>query len=125
MDYKSKINEMKNNREKYFPLIETLLYVEKKTDKSELPIEMTDPGQMALLMELIDLGYVDKNAFIINKNRRDITGLFYRGGYPLTSEGIKVYRQFLGERKKKFLRGLMLVTLVLGAMLIFFIIFNR
>jgi len=38
INYKSKINEMKQNREKYFPLIEMLLYVERKTGKDDLPL---------------------------------------------------------------------------------------
>ena len=119
------MKEIKTNREKYFPLIETLLYVEKKTDKSDLPIEMTDTGRIALLMELIDLGYINKDSFIINKNRRDITGLFYKGGYPLTGEGVKAYRQYLDERKKKFIRGIMLVGVALIAVFIFYIIAGR
>jgi len=125
ISYKSKMKEIKTNREKYFPLIETLLYVEKKTDKSDLPIEMTDTGRIALLMELIDLGYINKDSFIINKNRRDITGLFYKGGYPLTGEGVKAYRQYLDERKKKFIRGIMLVGVALIAVFIFYIIAGR
>ena len=125
MSYKSKIKEIKSNREKYFPLIEMLLYVEKKTDKSELPIEMTDISQIALVMELIDIGYIDKESFIIKRNRRDITGLFYKGGYPLTAEGVKVYRQYLDERKKKYIRGVILIFLMLMAMFIFYMTARR
>jgi len=120
INYKSKINEMKQNREKYFPLIEMLLYVERKTGKDDLPIEMTDISQIAVVMELIDLGYIDKEAFIIKKHRRDITGLFYNGGYPLTDAGIKVYRQHLHDRRGKFIRGLMLIALVFLAMILFY-----
>ncbi len=120
--YKSKIKELKENREKYFPLIEMLLYVEKKTEKKDLPIEMTDISQMALAMELIDIGYLNKDSFIITKHKRDVTGLFYNGGYPLTEAGIKVYRQHLEERKKKFVRGVMLIAIMLASMFIFYLI---
>ena len=124
-NYKSKIKDLKQNREKYFPLIETLLYVERKTEKENLPIEMTDISQIAIVMELIDLGYLDKDAFIINKNRRDITGLFYKGGYPLTDAGVKVYRQHLHERRGKFIRGIMLIALMLLGMCVFYMIFKK
>lgn len=117
--YKSKLNEMKANREKYFPVIETLLYLESRTDKRDLPIEMTDLNQIAIVLELIDLGYLDKEAFIIKKHRRDITGLFFKGWYPLTDSGIKVYREHLHERRGKFIRGLMLITLAALGMVVF------
>lgn len=122
MSYKSMMNEMKENREKYFPLIETLLYVEKKTERKDLPIEMTDVSQIALVMELIDLGYLNRDAFIIKKSRKDITGLFYKGGYPLTNAGVKVYRQHLHDRRGKFIRGLMLIGLVVLGMFVFYMI---
>lgn len=120
MDYKSKIKELKANREKYFPLIEMLLYVESRTDKNDLPMEMTDVSQIALVIELIDLGYLDDDCFIVNKHRMDITGLFYKGGYPLTEEGVKVYRQYLHDKRGKFIRGLMLVAIMLLVLLVFY-----
>lgn len=120
MKYKTKISELKANREKYFPLMETLLYVESRTAEDELPLEMTDSSQIALLMELIDIGYVEKNSFIINRNRRDITGVFYRGGYPLTESGTEVYRQHLHDRRGKFIRGIMLTSLVLLGLIVLY-----
>jgi len=122
MKYKSEMNKLKKNREKYFPLLEILLYIESKTDKKDLPIEMTDINQMALVMELMDIGYVNKDSFIINRHRKDITGLFYNGGYPLTEAGMKVYRQHLHERRGKFIRGLMLIALALLGMFIFYMV---
>lgn len=120
--YKSQMNELKDNRDKYFPLIELLLYVEKKTDPNELPIEMSDISQIALVMELIDIGYLNKDSFVIEKQRRDITGLFFNGGYPLTEAGIKVYNQHLQERKKKFIHGAMLIGLALLTMIGFYLV---
>jgi hypothetical protein len=122
MSPKAKMKELKENREKYFPLIEMLLYIENKTEKKDLPIQMTDISQMALVMELIDIGYVDKNSFIIKKNRGDVTGLFYKGGYPLTEAGVRVYRQHLHDRRGKFIRGVMLIVLVMLAMFVFYMI---
>ena len=122
MSYKSEMNKLKENREKYFPLMEMLLYVESKTEKRDLPIEMTDISQIATLMELIDIGYVNKEAFIIKKHRKDITGVFYKGGYPLTGGGIKVYRQHLHEKRGKFIRGLALAAFVILGMIVFFMI---
>ena len=97
-----------------------LLYVESRTGKKDLPIEMTGASQIALVMELMDIGYLNKDSFIINRNRRDITGLFYRGGNPLTQPGIDVYRQYLHERRGKFIRGIMLAALMLIIVILFF-----
>ena len=116
MSYKSELKKMKDNRAKYFPLIELLLYVERNTKKGDLPIEMTDVSRIALVMELMDIGYINKNSFIIKRDRRDITGLFYNGAYPLTDAGIKVYSQYLHERKRKFKFGIIMATLALIVM---------
>ena len=118
MSYKSEIKKMKENRKKYFQLIEVLLYVERNKKTENLPLEMTDVSQIALVLELIDIGYINKNSFIIRKDRRDITGLFYNGGYPLTDAGVKVYNQHLHERKAKFKFGILLVILVLIVMFV-------
>ena len=123
INYKAEIKKMKENRKKYFPLIEMLLYVERNTEKDNLPLEMTDVSQIAIVLELIDIGYIDKNSFIIKRDRRDITGLFYRGGYPLTDAGIQAYRQFLHERKTNFKLGLLLLLIALiGMLLLYFIL---
>ncbi|MCL2155555.1 MAG: hypothetical protein FWH53_07830 [Leptospirales bacterium] len=122
MNYKSEIKKMNENRKKYFPLIEILLYVERNTKKENLPLEMTDVSQIALVMELMDIGYINKNSFIIKRDRRDIRGLFYNGGFPLTDAGIKVYRQNLHERKTKFKLGMLLVIIVLIVMSILYIV---
>ena len=123
MDYKSEMKKMIENRKKYFPLIELLLYVERNTNKDELPIEMTDVNHIALVLELISIGYIDKNSFIVKRNRTDITGLFYKGGFPLTDAGIKVYRQYLHDRKKSFKLGILLLVLMLGVMAVIYFIF--
>jgi len=122
MSYKSKINELKVNREKYFPVIEMLLYAENSIDKENLPIGITDVSHIGTVMELIDLGYVNVDSFIINKHRRDITGLFYRGGYPLTDAGMKVYHQHLREKRGRLIRGVMLVVFLFLAIIIFYMI---
>jgi hypothetical protein len=122
INYKSKINEMKENRERYFPLIETLLYAESRTERRDLPLKITDVSQIALAMELMDIGYVNKEAFLIEKNRRDITGFFYIGGYPLTEAGVKVYRQHLHDKRGKLIRRLMLISLAVLAVIVFYMI---
>ncbi len=122
MSYKSEMNKLKENRKKYFPLMEMLLYVESKTEKRDLPAEMTDISQIAIIMELMDIGYINKEAFIINKHRQDVTGVFYSGGYPLTDAGIRVYRQHLHEKRGEFIRGLALAVFVFLAVVVFLII---
>lgn len=118
---KSKMKELKLNREKYFPVIELLLYVESRTDSSELPIEMTDVSQMAVVMELIDIGYLDSDCFIIQKNRGIVSGLSYKGGHPLTRQGMDIYREHLHLRRGRFVRGVMLLLLVILGLVVLYI----
>ena len=118
------MNEYMSHRQKYFPLIDSLLYVESKTPASELPLEMTGVDRIALLLELIDIGYINPDSFIIKKNRGDIKGLFYRGGGILTSEGIKIYRTHLHERRGLYIKGLVLLSLLFLGMVVFFMIFK-
>ena len=122
MSYKSKMNELKENREKYFPLMEMLLYAESSYEKSAPPVKIADINHIATIMELIDIGYLNKDSFIIEKHRGDINGLFYSGGYPLTDSGIKVYRQHLHDKRGKLVRTLMLVVLLFFAAVVFFMI---
>ncbi len=124
MKYKAQMHDLKKNREQYFPLMEVLLYAENRIDKNDPPVEIRDISQIALIMELIDIGYLDKDTFIINKNRRDITGMFYKGDYPLTEAGAKVYRQHLHERRIRYIQGFMLLVLVLLGMVVFYIMFK-
>jgi hypothetical protein len=124
MDYRHKLSEYKSHRLEYFPLIDILLHVESRTPASELPLEMTDAGRIALLLELIDIGYINPDSFIIKKNRGDIRGVFYRGGEILTAEGIKIYRAHLHERRGMYIRGFALLLLVFLIMVVFYMIFK-
>lgn len=125
MGYKAKMNEYRVHREKFFPLIETLMYVESKIPVSELPLEMTDTSQMALVLELIDIGYINPDSFIVKKNRGDIKGLFYRGGSILTSEGINIYRVYLHERRGMYIKGFVLLSLLFLVMAVFYMSYRK
>jgi hypothetical protein len=122
MSYKSQMNELKKNREKYFPLMEMLLYAESSYERSDPPMKIADINHIATILELIDIGYLSKDSFIIEKHRGDINGLFYNGNYPLTDSGVKVYRQNLHEKRGKLVRTLMFVVLLFLAMVVFFMI---
>jgi hypothetical protein len=116
------MNELKANREKYFPLMEMLLFAESNYEKSAPPVKIDDIIQIAVILELIDIGYLNKDSFIIEKHQGDISGLFYSGGYPLTDSGVKVYRQHLHDKRGKLVRTLMFVILVFLGLVVFFMI---
>jgi len=125
MDYRQKMNEYRSHRNKYFPLIDALLHVESKTSASDLPLEIAGAGRIALLLELIDIGYVNPDSFIIKKNRGDIKGLFYRGGDILTREGIKIYRTHLHEKRGMYIKGLAFFSLLFLGMVVFYIVYTK
>lgn len=91
VNLKHELNKMKVHREKYFPVVKYLLEVHGQKDEFKFPMEIEDTSDMLIMLELIDLGYLEKNCFIIKRDFMEITGLFFRGQYPLTVEGELVF----------------------------------
>ncbi len=60
-----------------------------------------DPDEMRILLELIDLGYLDEDAFIVTESFGTIRGLSYRGKYALTTDGEKLYGEMTLARARR------------------------
>ena len=123
MDYRYNMKRLKKRRREYFPVFEMLLAVHTRKMEYEFPLRIESPADIALILELVDIGYLDADSFITRKNRRDITALFYNGEYPLTEDGAAVYRHHLLSKRGlyvKFLIALSFIILVAFlAMLVF------
>ena len=59
---------------------------------------------MLLVLELVDVGYVDPESLIVRKRFGDISSVHYTGAFPLTADGVRFYR---GEGMAGRLRALM------------------
>lgn len=64
-----------------------LLDMHHSLNDAESPVSITDYNDMLIILELMDIGYVDVNAFVIKRKFEDITGLVYKGKFPLTEKG--------------------------------------
>ncbi len=110
MDYKKEMKRLEKAREKYFPVIGALL--DMTTHDGGRPLAIDDPDIMRTVLELIDIGYLDPDAFIINKRFGEIRGLYFRGGAVLTGAGLAEYERDHERRRKVMLRRLIVAVSV-------------
>ena len=112
MNYKKEIAKLAIHRKDYFVLISRLNYLYKTLEKSDLPFVFTEPSQIALILELIDLGYLDRESFNISRESGSITGLSYNGAGPVTEAGADAWRRELLSKRKRIN---MLILIALAA----------
>lgn len=120
MDYKKEMKILEQGRERYFPVMAALMDMKPAGDGS--PVQIDDPGMMRIVLELLDIGYLDSDAFIISKKFNEIRGLYFRGGNPLTEKGWEQYminyRKRRGGMKRRLLILAGLLLLILSAYLL-------
>jgi hypothetical protein len=102
MNYAREMKKMKKHREGYRRVISRLLLLFNDTDAADFPVRITETGEMRLILELIDLGYLDDDALTVTRSFGDITGMAYNGGYPLTQAGDAFMREKPGPGIKEF-----------------------
>ena len=87
MNYKNELKKYKKHRKKFFPVAAKLLDMHTSLHDDDFPVTIADTNVMLVMLELLDIGYLDPNAFIIKKKFESIAGLNYNGKYPLTKKG--------------------------------------
>jgi len=122
MDYKKEMKKLMKRREQYYPAFEFLLDLYNRRGELEFPLRIDDPGRIALFIELADIGYLDKDAFIIKKTRNNIDALYFNGGYPLTEQGLLLERTHLHIRRGRYVRLVILLTFITLLLIIYFMI---
>lgn len=88
--YKDEMKKMKKHRKLYRPMLIRFFNLYKEIKDSGGPLEITGGDEMMLIVELIDLGYLDMDAVQIMKKGYTILKVVYFGKYPLTSSGEKL-----------------------------------
>ncbi len=91
MDYKKEIRALQKHRRNYYPALSRLMDLHHHGGPGDLPKELINDVEALILLELIDIGYLDENALIIRRRFDDIVGLVYNGDYPLTESGEKFF----------------------------------
>ncbi len=89
------------------------------------PVQIEAASEIAIVLELIDVGYLEPGSFIINKAFSEIKSLWYRGGDPFTETGSAMFHQSLREGNKdsskfRYIALFLILTILLS--LLFFII---
>lgn len=112
---------MQKHRENYFPMMNKLLGIHKSTPRNNFPVNIENTEDMLLTMELIDIGYLDPDAFFVQRSFEDIKGLIYYGHYPFTEKGYALFKQNIFTRKKNkvVIATLIAVCLAITALLLY------
>lgn len=123
MDYKKEMKKLMKRREAYYPAFEYLLDIYNRRGEFDFPVRIDDAARIALVIELIDIGYLDKNAFTQKKTRNNIDALYFNGGYPLTEQGMLLERAHLHIRRGRYIKLVLFLTLAGLSLFIYFMIF--
>jgi len=100
MKYRKEINRLRRRRKQYRPVMAMLMNMH-QSDSSGFPAELVDRKEILILLELLDIGYLDENAFIVKRLFGDVTGLSYTGEYPFTESGDFFFRRSRSAVKRK------------------------
>lgn len=123
MDYKKEMKKMMKRREEYYPAFEYLLDIYNRRIEFDFPVRIEEAARIALFVELMDIGYLDKNAFIIKKTRGNIDALYYNGDYPLTEQGVLMERAHLHIVRGRYIQIAVLLSLFFLASVLYVMIF--
>lgn len=100
MNYKKELNKLRKHRMQYRPAMAMLMNMHDQSNSSDFPVELIDKKEVLIILELLDIGYLDENALIVKRRFGDITGLSYTGEYPFTESGDFFFQQSRGAVKR-------------------------
>jgi hypothetical protein len=123
VDYKKEMKKLMKRREAYYPAFEYLLDIYNRRSEFNFPLTIDEACRVALILELIDIGYLDKNAFIVKKTRNNIDALYFNGEYPLTEQGLLMERAHLHIRRGRYIKLVLFLTFFVLVVLIYLMIF--
>lgn len=123
MNYKKEMKKMMQRREEYFPAFEFLLGLYNRRSEYTFPVLIEDVRLIALIIELMDIGYLDRDSFMVKKRGGDVDALYYNGGYPLTEKGLLMERAHLHSVRGRYIKLAVILSLLLLAAVIYFMIF--
>lgn len=105
------MRKLEAGRERYFPVMAALMDMKMPGDGS--PARIEEPSMMRIVLELIDIGYLDQDAFVIKKKFSEIRGLYFRGGNPFTGKGWAEFNRNYRIRRNGMRRRLLILLLLL------------
>ena len=91
VDYRKEMRKLRKNRKRYRPALARLMRMRQNRSGAVFPVRIEDTGEMLLVLELVDVGYVDPESLIVRKRFGDIASVHYTGAFPLTEAGMRLY----------------------------------
>ncbi|MBN2160773.1 MAG: hypothetical protein JW807_15400 [Spirochaetes bacterium] len=108
MDYKKELKKIGKGRKRYRPVLTMLARMHERWLPSDEPVELINREDVLVILELIDIGYLDTDALIVRTRFEDVVSLKYTGGYPFTDGGdefIRRNRNFFEKVADRFRRS--------------------
>ncbi|MBN2080104.1 MAG: hypothetical protein JW838_14140 [Spirochaetes bacterium] len=112
MDYAKELKRLGKRRKSYIPVLASILEMRNVTAAANLPLELIDRDDALTILELMDIDYLDPEAFTARRRFGDIVSLLYNGGPPLSDRGLAFMKEHraslvlmkIGRRLRKLIR---------------------
>ncbi len=117
---RKEIEKMKSHRAVYFPVMENLIRLHRDLPKKAFPVKFSEMDEMVTILELLDIGYLDKNSFNVSESFGNVDSLSFTGAYPLTRAGNAALGQMKDLERKKSLS--LVVLAVAGVVVLLFVL---
>jgi len=91
--YRREMKRLREHRRRYYPAMEMLMGLYSSASGEQAPVDITDTAELPVILELLDIGYIDADALIIQKRFGTIERCLYTVKYPLTGKGQYLYKK--------------------------------
>ncbi len=85
--YRQEMKKLRMRHNQYRPELKKLLDYHLNPYTTDGLIEVTEPDEMLLICELLDIGYLDLNAITVQMENDAVCRVVYNKKYPLTVQG--------------------------------------
>ena len=99
--HEAELKRIKDHRTSYFPVLRRMMELYVSTSAGQLPVNLNDDRDVLIILELIDLEYLNHEAFNVSKRFGTIEDISFNGLEPLTETGKFVLRNHDRDKKKR------------------------
>jgi len=91
--YRREMKRLRAHRRRYYPAMDMLMGLHSTAGDGNTPVDITDTPELPVILELLDIGYIDTDALVIHKAFGTIERCLYNGRYPLTGNGFYFFKK--------------------------------
>src|SRR4030043_431251 len=85
MNYKKELNKLRKHRKRYRPVMAMLMNLHNNSNVSDFPMELIDKKEILIILELLDIGYLNEKIIFPPVDLAERSGILAVGG-DLSSE---------------------------------------